>query len=56
MHTYHRIKLTQERRDELGEQEGATGDRRTAADEKFSRNYVRTKLENGLLRVWRVRA
>lgn len=50
MHTYHQIKLTHERRDERG----ATGEEKEEADEKFSRNYVRTKLENGLLRVWRV--
>ncbi len=50
MHTYHQIKLTHERRDK----EGATSEGQEEPDARFSRNYVRTKLENGLLRVWRV--
>lgn len=50
MHTYHQIKLTHEQRDQR-ELDSAEQDE---ADSKFSRNYVRTKLENGLLRVWRV--
>lgn len=52
MHTYHQIKLTHERRDR---REAENAEQEEEADNKFSRNYVRTKLENGLLRVWRVR-
>lgn len=52
MHTYHQIKLTHERR----HRREADREEKEEADSKFSRNYVRTKLENGLLRVWRVRA
>jgi len=52
MRTYHQVKLTHEADDSKG---GAT-DSSEEADTKFNRNYVRTKLENGLLRVWRVRA
>ena len=51
MHTYHQIKLTHERQDKRKEGSGGEGEE---ADARFSRNYVRTKLENGLLRVWRV--
>ena len=50
MHTYHQIKLTHERRDEREE----TSEEKEEPDARFSRNYVKTKLENGLLRVWRV--
>jgi hypothetical protein len=50
MHTYHQIKLTHERRDKRE----AESEEQDEADSKFSRHYVRTKLENGLLRVWRV--
>ena len=50
MHTYHQIKLTHERKDEME----ATSEEKEEPDARFSRNYVRTKLENGLLRVWRV--
>lgn len=52
MHTYHRIKLTHERRDRTEE----ASKEQEEGNAKFSRNYVRTKLENGLLRVWRVSA
>ncbi len=33
----------------------SSGEGQEASEETFNRNYVRTKLENGLLRVWRVR-
>ena len=51
MCTYHQVKLTHEA-DDAG---GRATDSSDEVDAKFDRNYVRTKLENGLLRVWRVR-
>ena len=50
MRTYHQVKLTHEA-DDVRE-DGAD---KEEPDAKFNRTYVRTKLDNGLLRVWRVR-
>ena len=54
MYNYHQIKRWHDSRDKA---ENASGDSSICvndADDSFSRHYVKTKLENGLLRVWRV--
>ena len=52
MHNYHQIKLWHEQYD--SKSTAARKDREDA-EVAFNRNYVRQKLEHGLLRVWRVR-
>ena len=52
MHNYHQIKLWHEQYD--SKSTAARMDREDA-EVAFNRNYVRQKLEHGLLRVWRVR-
>lgn len=52
MYNYHQIKLWHEQYD--SKSTAARIDREDA-EVAFNRNYVRQKLEHGLLRVWRVR-
>ena len=51
MHNYHKIKKWHDSADSrrLSNMDG------NKEEDAFNRNYVQTKLENGLLRVWRVR-
>lgn len=51
MHNYHKIKKWHDSAD--SRRPTNTSERKE--EDAFNRNYVRTKLENGLLRVWRVR-
>jgi hypothetical protein len=51
MYNYHQIKKWHGARDGDVETENNPD-----AEDTFSRHYVKTKLENGLLRVWRVSA
>lgn len=50
MYNYHQIKNWHGARDDV-EKSSENG---PDAEDSFSRHYVKTKLENGLLRVWRV--
>ena len=54
MGTYHQIKSTHEKADEMADKREANGTNEEDTDTRFNRNYVKTKLDNGLLRVWRV--
>ena len=51
MYNYHQIKNWHGARDDIEKSSENSPD----AEDSFSRHYVKTKLENGLLRVWRVR-
>lgn len=51
MYNYHQIKNWHGARDDVEKSSENNSD----AEDSFSRHYVKTKLENGLLRVWRVR-
>ena len=54
MYNYHQIKSWHSARDDV---EKSSKDGSIDVDDvqdSFSRHYVKTKLENGLLRVWRV--
>lgn len=50
MFNYHQIKNWHGTRDDNEKSSESGAD----AEDSFSRHYVKTKLENGLLRVWRV--
>ena len=51
MYNYHQIKYWHGARDCDVEK---SSENNSDAEDSFSRHYVKTKLENGLLRVWRV--
>ena len=54
MYNYHRIKSWHDTLDRAEKSSGDSSIRVSDTEDSFSRHYVKTKLENGLLRVWRV--
>lgn len=54
MYNYHQIKRWHDTQDEAEKSSGDSPIFANDAEDSFSRHYVKTKLENGLLRVWRV--
>ena len=54
MHNYHQIKLWHDSYDSKCARMEVGEDGASRADITFNRNYVRQKLEHGLIRVWRV--
>ena len=53
MYNYHQIKSWHGARD-VAQMSSESGSIHKDDADSFSRHYVKTKLENGLLRVWRV--
>ena len=54
MYNYNQIKRWHVTQDEAEKSSGDSPICVNSAEDSFSRHYVKTKLENGLLRVWRV--
>ena len=54
MYNYHQIKTWHDTRDKAEKSSESSSMNVDDADDSFSRHYVKTKLDNGLLRVWRV--
>ena len=54
MYNYHQIKHWHDTREKVEKSSDDSSIHMSDSEDSFSRHYVKTKLENGLLRVWRV--